>query len=186
MYIVYHSSVWSTMSCKHNYCGMLTLRSFASLVGNFRGRNWSKKKISRRILHAVDLIWVARMGYFVEKTFTNGPRFTNFAKVFSLETFPLDGTLCSRLCPWLHPPHSYTCLDNGLRLISPFMPFLTEELFQRLPRRLPDAPPSISVTPYPENVCTMLYKLLDGLVIVLVWWNWPMRYESNHVTVLMM
>ena len=33
------------------------------------------------------------------------------------------------------------------------MPFLTEELFQRLPRRSSDAPPSICVTPFPEAVC---------------------------------
>jgi len=44
----------------------------------------------------------------------------------------------------------YTCLETGLRLISPFMPFISEELFQRLPRRSADAPPSICVTPYPE------------------------------------
>lgn len=44
----------------------------------------------------------------------------------------------------------YTCLDVGLRLLSPFMPFVTEELFQRLPRRLPQAPPSLCVTPFPE------------------------------------
>ncbi|TSR27787.1 Valine--tRNA ligase [Bagarius yarrelli] len=46
----------------------------------------------------------------------------------------------------------YTCLDVGLRLLSPIMPFVTEELFQRLPRRHPqNSPPSISVTPYPES-----------------------------------
>uniref|UniRef100_A0A8C6MVE1 valine--tRNA ligase n=1 Tax=Mus spicilegus TaxID=10103 RepID=A0A8C6MVE1_MUSSI len=44
----------------------------------------------------------------------------------------------------------YTCLDVGLRLLSPFMPFVTEELFQRLPRRTPKAPASLCVTPYPE------------------------------------
>lgn len=44
----------------------------------------------------------------------------------------------------------YTCLDVGLRLLSPFMPFVTEELFQRLPRRASCAPPSLCVTPYPE------------------------------------
>ena len=48
----------------------------------------------------------------------------------------------------------YMCLDVGLRVLSPFMPFLTEELIQRLPKRSPDAPPSICVTPYPENVRT--------------------------------
>ncbi|XP_015272377.1 PREDICTED: valine--tRNA ligase, partial [Gekko japonicus] len=46
----------------------------------------------------------------------------------------------------------YTCLDAGLRLLSPFMPFVTEELFQRLPRRSPASdPPSICVTSYPTT-----------------------------------
>uniref|UniRef100_A0A665VVH6 Valine--tRNA ligase n=1 Tax=Echeneis naucrates TaxID=173247 RepID=A0A665VVH6_ECHNA len=31
----------------------------------------------------------------------------------------------------------YTCLEVGLRLLSPLMPFVTEELYQRLPRRRP-------------------------------------------------
>lgn len=46
----------------------------------------------------------------------------------------------------------YTCLDVGLRLLSPLMPFVTEELYQRLPRRRPQSdPPSISVTSYPDT-----------------------------------
>uniref|UniRef100_A0A8C8VKB1 Valine--tRNA ligase n=1 Tax=Pelusios castaneus TaxID=367368 RepID=A0A8C8VKB1_9SAUR len=45
----------------------------------------------------------------------------------------------------------YTCLETGLRLLSPFMPFVSEELFQRLPRRDSSAPPSICVTPYPST-----------------------------------
>jgi valyl-tRNA synthetase len=45
----------------------------------------------------------------------------------------------------------YTCLDVGLRIISPFMPFVSEELYQRLKRRTPNEPPSICVTPYPEE-----------------------------------
>uniref|UniRef100_A0A7N6B0T0 valine--tRNA ligase n=1 Tax=Anabas testudineus TaxID=64144 RepID=A0A7N6B0T0_ANATE len=45
----------------------------------------------------------------------------------------------------------YTCLEVGLRLLSPLMPFVTEELYQRLPRRQPQCdPPSICVTPYPD------------------------------------
>ena len=51
---------------------------------------------------------------------------------------------------------SYTCLENGLILLSPFMPFVTEELYQRLPRRRDEAPPSICVTPYPEGVSDSL------------------------------
>jgi len=47
----------------------------------------------------------------------------------------------------------YTCLDTGLRLIHPFMPFLSEELYQRLPRRPKDKDcPSICLAAYPENI----------------------------------
>lgn len=44
----------------------------------------------------------------------------------------------------------YTTLDVGLRLLSPFMPFLTEELYQRLPRKSCWEPASVCVTCYPE------------------------------------
>lgn len=46
----------------------------------------------------------------------------------------------------------YTCLDHGLRLLHPFMPFVTEELWQRLPRRPNDATSSIMVSKYPIYV----------------------------------
>lgn len=46
----------------------------------------------------------------------------------------------------------YTCLDTALRAISPFMPFISEELYQRLPRRRPSTDaPSITVTMYPRD-----------------------------------
>jgi len=44
----------------------------------------------------------------------------------------------------------YTCLDYGLRLLSPFMPFITEELFQRLPRANTTLP-SICIAEYPTE-----------------------------------
>lgn len=44
----------------------------------------------------------------------------------------------------------YTCLNLGLKLLSPFMPFITEELYQRLPRADTDEIASICVAPYPE------------------------------------
>lgn len=44
----------------------------------------------------------------------------------------------------------YTTLECGLRLMSPFMPFLTEELWQRLPRRPGDNTSSITIAEYPE------------------------------------
>lgn len=45
----------------------------------------------------------------------------------------------------------YTCLDNGLRLLHPFMPYVTEELWQRLPRRPQDTTVSISLAEFPEE-----------------------------------
>lgn len=51
------------------------------------------------------------------------------------------------------------CVDVGLRLLHPFMPFVTEELWQRLPCRgfplsatVADAP-SIVIAPWPAAVC---------------------------------
>ena len=44
----------------------------------------------------------------------------------------------------------YTALDYGLRLIHPFMPFVSEELFQRLGRRPGDAIESIMLAAFPE------------------------------------
>lgn len=40
----------------------------------------------------------------------------------------------------------------GLRLLAPFMPFITEELYQRLPRTKEHKVkyPSICIVPYPE------------------------------------
>jgi hypothetical protein len=44
----------------------------------------------------------------------------------------------------------YTCLHVGLRLLSPFMPFITEELFQRLSHVPGQEAPSICVAQYPD------------------------------------
>jgi valyl-tRNA synthetase len=43
----------------------------------------------------------------------------------------------------------YICLEQGLRLLHPFMPYVTEELYQRLVRRPQDVIPSISLSTYP-------------------------------------
>ncbi|KAJ8097283.1 tRNA synthetases class I-domain-containing protein [Lipomyces tetrasporus] len=43
----------------------------------------------------------------------------------------------------------YTCLDGALKLIHPFMPFITEELWQRIPRRDGDKTRTIVKASYP-------------------------------------
>lgn len=43
----------------------------------------------------------------------------------------------------------YTVNDTSLLLLSPFMPFIAEELWQRLPRRPGDSTPSITVAKFP-------------------------------------
>lgn len=43
----------------------------------------------------------------------------------------------------------YICIDQGLKLLHPMMPFITEELYQRLPRRSLDKIKTISKTCYP-------------------------------------
>ncbi|OWF42659.1 valine--tRNA ligase-like [Mizuhopecten yessoensis] len=45
----------------------------------------------------------------------------------------------------------YNCLEAGLLLLHPLMPFISEELYQRLPRRTSSEAPSICVTPYPKS-----------------------------------
>ncbi|XP_055530331.1 valine--tRNA ligase [Wyeomyia smithii] len=56
----------------------------------------------------------------------------------------------------------YTCLNLGLKLLSPFMPFITEELYQRLPRADFDQVASICVAPYPElTVCNWQDEALE-------------------------
>ena len=46
----------------------------------------------------------------------------------------------------------WTCLDRAMRLFHPIMPYVTEELWQRLPGRgsIPDEPPSIMLASYPK------------------------------------
>ncbi|CUM67047.1 uncharacterized protein PRCAT00004736001 [Priceomyces carsonii] len=46
----------------------------------------------------------------------------------------------------------YTCIDSALKLIHPYMPFVTEEMFQRLPRRSTETAETISKTMYPPYI----------------------------------
>ncbi|KAK9382468.1 tRNA synthetases class I-domain-containing protein [Kockiozyma suomiensis] len=49
----------------------------------------------------------------------------------------------------------YTCLDGALKLIHPFMPFLTEELWQRIPRREGDKTVTITKAKYPTYLAEL-------------------------------
>lgn len=70
----------------------------------------------------------------------------------------------------------YTCLNNGLRLLAPIMPFVSEELYQRLPKPNggKDAPPSLCVTPYPKSsdvrnhYSSRFFLEIDGVFSLLV------------------
>lgn len=46
----------------------------------------------------------------------------------------------------------FKCLDFGLRLLHPTMPYLTEELFQRLPHRADQTFESICIASFPVQV----------------------------------
>lgn len=43
----------------------------------------------------------------------------------------------------------YTTLEAALTMIHPFMPFITEEMWQRMPRRPEDSTKSIMIAEYP-------------------------------------
>lgn len=63
----------------------------------------------------------------------------------------------------------YLCIDTGLRLLAPFMPFITEELWQRLPRRASSSsqkqPLSICVAEYPQiEECSYRDEQLESRV----------------------
>lgn len=45
-----------------------------------------------------------------------------------------------------------TCLDRSLRLLHPIMPFLTEELWQKIPGHEAIHPETICLAPYPQRV----------------------------------
>jgi len=49
----------------------------------------------------------------------------------------------------------YTALEAALTMIHPFMPFITEEMWQRMPRRPSDETKSIMVAKYPTYEPTL-------------------------------
>jgi valyl-tRNA synthetase len=61
----------------------------------------------------------------------------------------------------------YICLDSGLRMLHPTMPYLTEELFQRLPHRKGEAPESICIAPFPTNCVSFVDDKVEENVAIL-------------------
>ncbi len=56
-------------------------------------------------------------------------------------------------------------LERVLRLLHPFMPFVTEEIWQTLTKNLPadpDGPPALVVAPYPEADASMFDDEAEG------------------------
>ena len=62
----------------------------------------------------------------------------------------------------------YVCLDSGLRLISPFMPFISEELFQRLPRYgITDPLPIQTLRPFHQALeLSFLWEIITSVQMV--------------------
>ncbi len=66
-----------------------------------------------------------------------------------------------------------TVLDRSLRLLHPVMPFLTEELWQRLPGRHSIHPETIVLAPYPQRVAAWeddeIEQRMQKLIEVVTW-----------------
>lgn len=65
----------------------------------------------------------------------------------------------------------YTALEGALTMIHPFMPYITEEMWQRMPRRQGDETKSIMISSYPTYNATLddpkseaAYELVLGCV----------------------
>jgi valyl-tRNA synthetase len=64
---------------------------------------------------------------------------------------------------WAAQATLWTCLETGLRLLHPMLPFVSEELWQRLPGRGtlgPDEKESIMISEYPQ--CNDAYKNVEA------------------------
>jgi len=59
----------------------------------------------------------------------------------------------------------YVCLDYSMRLLHPLLPYLTEELYQRLPPS-PNKCSSIVVAPYPTYVCAWANAAIEEDMLV--------------------
>jgi len=80
-------------------------------------------------------------------------------------------------CKFLSYKLRYTCIDRGLKLLHPMMPFITEELYQRLPHPDFNISESICIAPFPtdtgfinqnvEERADLLFELTHKINIIL-------------------
>lgn len=80
---------------------------------------------------------------------------------------------CRLVLLLLNTIQRYKVLHNALRLLCPFMPFITEELFQRLPQQDDAATASICVADYPHQV-----NMADFVTILSVWYWLTRKYRQ--------
>ena len=72
----------------------------------------------------------------------------------------------------------HLCVSTGLRSLSPFMPFLTEELYQRLPGVDLEITPSVSLASYPRpedvRTFTLFYLCINSTLelVIKLWYLW--------------
>jgi valyl-tRNA synthetase len=84
--------------------------------------------------------------------------------VYDLSESNKPARLAAQTCLWV-------CLETGLRLLHPMMPFVTEELWQRLPGRETlgdDVPESIMIAKYPECVAEFKNQEAEDAMAVIM------------------
>ncbi|XP_040852933.1 valine--tRNA ligase, mitochondrial isoform X1 [Ochotona curzoniae] len=155
-----HLSVSEVLSCRH-FCNKIwnALRFILNVLGEEFTPKPAEELCPASPMDAWILSRLARTAQECERSF--------LTQELSLATHALHHFWLHNLCdvyleavkpqllrsprPQDPPQVLFSCADIGLRLLAPLMPFLAEELWQRLPPR-PSGPlaPSICVAPYPS------------------------------------
>ena len=76
----------------------------------------------------------------------------------------------------------HCCIHNGLRLLHPFMPFVTEELYQRLQILAGEPRSTIMLAPYPEpRSCAMWTSPRAEAAMAMISSMWPWSDGSTSI-----
>ncbi|KAL7717001.1 valine--tRNA ligase [Entamoeba marina] len=121
--------------------------------------------VDKWILHRLNVMIVAVHNYFKTYEFGNAVQ-----SIYSFFLYDLCDTYLEALKPTFKGERNqrkmaaeevlYNILEIGLRVLHPFMPFITEELWQRLPKR-DDKIISIMVSQYPLPIDAYVNNSLD-------------------------